>query len=527
MSDELDDKSQYPLFGRTVHSNEGNAIPLVIYLRDILRLDHLAVVYVNDAYGNGYVDTLQKAADKYTPDLKIHEIPLDIDDTSMEHAVEKLKQTGYRFVLAALFTRETHDALLSEAHRQGVAGNGLHNWFFSATFVGTLTGRVFEKGSPLHLAYRGVGQILVSGGVEGFPSYDKYRAKLKQLKNPIDMEYLASKFPAYDHPSWGNGTPMVDDPDYLTVISNDYNPFSYEAAIALGLAACEALTDDNILTGESHMVALRKSTFAGVSGNDVVFDHVTGTRDPNSALYKVTNFVEREQDDGGIIFEPRTSHLFQKSQWMVVQDYIFNDGTSNLPIDIAPQQNTNDRVVETALLVGGSVAATIILGLSWLLIREYRRKTNEVLWIIKKQELNFDEPPKILGQGTFGVVMSAQYRGTLVAVKRVVPPQEPQGGHYSKKSNICFRNQPESNIGWRDTRDPYSGRGSSSFSASKTLKANSTGSPVQVRSTPSSDRPKLSSRDTKKYRQMKEELVSEMRYLSRLRHPCVTTLMGK
>jgi len=36
-------------------------------------------------------------------------------------------------------------------------------------------------------------------------------------------------------------------------------------------------------------------------------------------------------------------------------------------------------------------------------------------------ELKFDEPPEIIGRGTFGLVLKAEYRGTEVAVKRVMP----------------------------------------------------------------------------------------------------------
>ena len=36
-SAELDDKTQYPLFGRTLPSDAGNAIPLIIYLRQVMR----------------------------------------------------------------------------------------------------------------------------------------------------------------------------------------------------------------------------------------------------------------------------------------------------------------------------------------------------------------------------------------------------------------------------------------------------------------------------------------------------------
>ena len=46
---DLDDTVQFPLFGRTVPSDQGNAIPIIIYLRNVLEIKHLTVINVNDA----------------------------------------------------------------------------------------------------------------------------------------------------------------------------------------------------------------------------------------------------------------------------------------------------------------------------------------------------------------------------------------------------------------------------------------------------------------------------------------------
>lgn len=40
------------------------------------------------------------------------------------------------------------------------------------------------------------------------------------------------------------------------------------------------------------------------------------------------------------------------------------------------------------------------------------------------EELHFSHPVDIIGQGAFGVVLSAEYRGTKVAIKRVLPTKE-------------------------------------------------------------------------------------------------------
>jgi hypothetical protein len=57
---------------------------------------------------------------------------------------------------------------------------------------------------------------------------------------------------------------------------------------------------------------------------------------------------------------------------------------------------------------------------------ELKQKQADSLWLIKPAEIRFGEPPVILGRGTFGMVVQGEYRGTQVAVKRVIPPQTQQ-----------------------------------------------------------------------------------------------------
>lgn len=51
----------------------------------------------------------------------------------------------------------------------------------------------------------------------------------------------------------------------------------------------------------------------------------------------------------------------------------------------------------------------------------YRKRKNDEMWHVNPEELNFSHPAEVIGQGAFGVVLAAEYRGTRVAIKRVVP----------------------------------------------------------------------------------------------------------
>ena len=149
----LDDKVIFPLFGRSVPSDVGNAIPLIIYFDQVLKAKHLAVININDAYGNAFVDGMRFAAEKFAPDLDIQQIPVSKEDISVQAAIQTLKRTQYRFVFTLVNGEEFHDTIMLEAFHNNLAGNGKHNWFYGDTFAG-LEGRTFEKGSPLQLAYQ-------------------------------------------------------------------------------------------------------------------------------------------------------------------------------------------------------------------------------------------------------------------------------------------------------------------------------------------------------------------------------------
>ena len=50
----------------------------------------------------------------------------------------------------------------------------------------------------------------------------------------------------------------------------------------------------------------------------------------------------------------------------------------------------------------------------------YRRRKNDEVWNVKPEELELSYPVEVIGQGAFGVVLAAEYRGTRVAIKRVI-----------------------------------------------------------------------------------------------------------
>ena len=70
----------------------------------------------------------------------------------------------------------------------------------------------------------------------------------------------------------------------------------------------------------------------------------------------------------------------------------------------------------------------LVVGVLVFFYLGYKKKQSDSVWHINVDELHFNEPPEIIGQGAFGVVILGQYRGTKVAVKRVLPPVKDKRG---------------------------------------------------------------------------------------------------
>ena len=150
----------------------------------------------------------------------------------------------------------------------------------------------------------------------------------------------------------------------------------------------------------------------------------------------------------------------------------------------------------------------------FLIIRVHKENSDSV-WIVDPSELFFDEPRKIIGTGTFGVVHLAEYRGTLVAVKQVLPPQKSETAGSSKNSLPEMPQQSAvSSWGGMGMHESQSGHLSKWTSGNKSVSTAFFGPKSRTEGTQES------------YSKLKNDFIVEMRLLSRLRHPCITTVMG-
>jgi len=398
------------------------------------------------------------------------------------------------------------------------------------------------------------------------PSYDNYLSKIHELKNPEDLEYLGKLFPDhYDHPDYAGGgreprPPLIDNPNFLTTM-NGFSPFHYEATILLGMSACDAVikNGENLtLMGQDHFDAILHTTFTGVSG-DIVLDNSTGTRTADSSLFRIVNYLEEEgiTEDGTPVvqFKPIISGLFQDNEWNQLEAYVFNDGTTNIPPDLPPPP-TSDSGLDLGLAIGLSVASAVVLALIFYFYQDNKRRANDSVWHVKKEELKFGDPPEVIGRGTFGLVLMAEYRGTQVAIKQVIPPSKNlkrarrtnyldfssrSGGDTSEGADSSNSPVPIGNAGMTSgyglasscgnttevTKSAANG-GTASWAGMSLgeMMGSMVGSRKNHQGKATLKQTRQSQQSTNR-RKLETEFIEEMRYLSKLRHPCITTVMGK
>ena len=232
----------------------------------------------------------------------------------------------------------------------------------------------------------------------------------------------------------------------------------------------------------------------------------------------------------------------------------------------------------TAILVPTLVAAfCLIAAIGGYAYVGHKQKVSDAVWQVQMSELDFGPQKTVIGKGSFGVVLLAEYRGTKVAVKKVIPSPTPNIDHGetvwkldSKDTNNAAHTDTLGNKAYFASGLNVSSKGlETSTTSAKGLETSINGLSTSIKSLslkrgsefdtvtevdletafPKEHNPGLKSMgahktlvsvvsaktaskvSTYRYRKrqlekMKQDFVMEMRQLAKLRHPNITTVMG-
>ena len=192
----------------------------------------------------------------------------------------------------------------------------------------------------------------------------------------------------------------------------------------------------------------------------------------------------------------------------------------------------------------------------------YKKRKNDEVWHVNVEELHFDHPVEIVGQGAFGVVLLAEYRGTKVAIKRVLQRKDGARRTGSIASVGSASGRKDIEEAGQDDNETADSPGGDAAGTSGTTSAFAADLDFLNGYSFGTKKGRLGrlfgggrKNESEKYNlsilgsvsaassmsrglatwlfpacnetaRRHEQFKDEMRLLSRLRHPCVTTIMG-
>ena len=326
--------------------------------------------------------------------------------------------------------------------------------------------------------------------------------------------------------------------------------------MGLGLSACGAQTSmtlsssSQVFTGKMQrdFFANASNTFRGASG-DFLLRHNFPTRTADSSYFVMVNTAENQLNDTHVSYKGSPLSFFWETgnmTWKGPGQFQYAGGTLIAPPEFEQQHEEMEQsMIWMPLIVAILLSSLVFVG-AIVYVRR-RRQQMDSIWSVKMEELRFEEPPEIVGRGTFGLVLKGEYRGTDVAVKRVMPAQEAKRicGVETRKAfnsrspvvddvkSSFFGSDAGRRVSFAMALDDSS---THSFGSSgddleaginhEKKKKNSgtlSGSSPNPGSTLSRI---LQSKLSDEHSCMKKEFVREMRLLSKLRHPNIITVMG-
>ena len=372
-SPELSQRWNYPTFSRAVPTDAAAASAAVRFLGEHCQARHVAVLFINDSYGNEFHRAFREfALEAY--DMNVVSVPLPIEPTkeNIDDAMAAIADSGFRYVFAIIFEQH-YDSVMTAAVQNGVAGTGKHFWLIGNDGIRHMLEEIeYEKGSDLAVATEGIGVLPEFGGEPVAEGYQKFLSAWKR-QGPEDVEYFNSKVPVIDNlPGSDCYSPESPSDYFQTEIPPSTSAFAYDTVMALGLGACRAYNKETLgLDGREHDAEiLRRTKFEGATGL-VHIDEDIASRNPLTFTYVVLNVVTASNKESSSTFTrfetPETILLTPNDEgtdWevMVKAPFVFPDGSTTPPEDLSPVEENKNYV--GGLRIFGYVLFSVVAALS-------------------------------------------------------------------------------------------------------------------------------------------------------------------
>ena len=432
-SDQFDSlHSNYPYFSRVIPADSAVA-KAAAQLFNSYGHKNVGIAYLDDAYGEAYKSAFVGFAGDIGITVQAESFQYsDGDDTLIRKAVDNLYSAGVRVGIVILSSEFIPYFKYAET-LEGFTGEGTM-WILSEGFMGgSVTGLTDnENDGNMKTVVDGMGTLLSQGGVPDVnPKFDLWKAQWATLDGSPKATYvfdnfnnlvLDSGYTAFDG-TQHVGTNLLDSPfkqsgtffaDSHGSI-NDVATYAYDAAITLGMAACDYVAAGNTMDGDFSGPELyefiKQLNFNSVSGN-VQFDS-TGSRLASTGSYimwnhrseaaasnPTTNIVGSWTELGGWAWEKvndadesayRFSGNKAETQWVPPAD------------KIVPFETPNH--LDKGLIAVGNLLTVISFGISGSL--------GVLTYINRKHKVIRASQPMFLGMILFGCMLSSS---TIIAM---------------------------------------------------------------------------------------------------------------
>jgi hypothetical protein len=161
------------------------------------------------------------------------------------------------------------------------------------------------------------------------------------------------------------------------------------------------------------------------------------------------------------------------------------------------------------VVVGAGAACLALLAAGFGLYARRLHRLAAAQWMISVRELRFGDPPVVLGAGSFGQVVRAEYRGTQVAVKRLLAAEASASGSSAART-------------WLGSP----GRRNSDLSGATTRRASLLDGGLDAPPPTPTIEALLAPAGSQSKSPRRRDFLREIRVLSQLRHPNILTMIG-
>jgi len=531
------------------------------YIVNFRKRDYIILIHTSDVGDNGgppkVLDKAFKKCNAKFEKLAWSPMAKSAEPTNVLFVMNRVKElgkSGYRSIILVT-SRPNHWLLMYDASIKAQLNLAEYVWYSYDT-IPKETLKAYSENVGMNRFLQGMGTMSILDGF-AYKSEDLFLQHWKR-QNATLISELNRMNPIKRKDNNTPGYFFAEDDYFETHDPRPYTSFIYDSVIALSMAKCrakETFPNRNLqivkeIPDHDTYKELVNITFEGASGHVNLGSLDSGfSRNPESIAFGMYN--TQLNNNGELVYVLTEVKKPYEKHWTALQPWEYNDGTTKEPSS-GPRFNT----AEWPVWIFFVVILPYVAGISFFAYYyvEYNSKLVDSVWKVKPSELIFDDPAEVIGRGTFGMVLLAEYRGTKVAVKRVIPPKitkryeaanDEHDFKYTSIKNVfgtfLTSDMSTSSIVLRDlrrfdfdanssTNEPRQSQISvQTFLPGEASVLETTSSSFGVnifKSIKRRTRGMNSFGNKSKYSIQKEDFVSEMRLLSKLRHPRIITVMG-